>query len=67
MSNFPAYDANYQKRLAQHCAILVAYEDTALAHDEDRVMLAIVFLRNHCEMVLAELAPDITARAEEKK
>jgi len=61
------YDAKYVKRLAGHFAIMLAYEDTSLAHDDDRVMLAIVFMRNHCEMVLAELGPDIVARAEEKR
>jgi len=61
------YDATYAKRLAGHFAILLAYEDPALAHDEDRLMLALIFMRNHCEMVLGELSPDIVARAEEKK
>jgi len=61
------FDANYVKRLAAHFAILIAYEDTSLSHDDDRVMLAIVFVRNHCEMVLGEMAPDVVARAEENR
>jgi len=64
--NVPDFDANYVKRLAAHFAVLIAYEDTSLAHDDDRVMLAIVFVRNHCEMLLGELGPDIVARAEKK-
>lgn len=52
---FPTFDANYAKRLAQHCAVLIAYEDTSLAHDEDRVMLAACFLKGHCEMIAAEV------------
>lgn len=65
--NMVDFDANYAKRLAAHFAILMAYEDTSLAHDDDRVMLAIIFVRNHCEMLLGEMAPDIHARAEEKR
>jgi len=61
------FDANYAKRLAGHFAVLLAYEDTSLAHDDDRVMLALIFVRNHCEMVLGELGPDIVARAEEER
>jgi len=59
-------DTTYVDRLIRHTGILVAYEDSRLAHDVDRVMLAVVFMRNHCEMVLAEIAPDIHARAEEE-
>jgi len=57
-------DSNYVERLAHHMAILVAYEDTSLAHDLDRVMLAVVFMRNHCEMLLGELGPKGVAREE---
>jgi len=60
------YDANYVKRLTSHMSILIAYEDTSLAHDDDRLMLALCFVKAHCEMVLGELAPDVVARAEEK-
>lgn len=60
-------DTDYVHRLAHHFAILIAYEDSALAYDKDRVILAIVFIRNHCEMLLGEMAPDIVARAEEKR
>jgi len=48
-------DRDYIQRLFQHMAVLVAYEDSSLAHDVDRVMLAIVFLRNHCDMLAAEV------------
>jgi hypothetical protein len=47
-------DSSYMERLARHCAILIAYEDTSMVIDENRLMLALVFLRNHCDMVLAE-------------
>jgi len=57
-------DSNYVERLAHHMAILVAYEDSSLAHDLDRVMLAVVFMRNHCEMLLGELGPKVVAREE---
>lgn len=60
-------DGSYIERLCHHFAILVAYEDSSLAHDEDRVMLAIVFVRNHCEMLLGELGPEIIARADKKR
>lgn len=59
-------NSDYIQRLTHHFAVLVAYEDTALAYDKDRVMLAIVFVRNHCEMLLGEMAPDVIARAENK-
>lgn len=49
------YDATYMDRLARHCAILIAYEDSSLAYDTDRVMLALVFMKAHCEAVAAEL------------
>jgi len=50
-------DNDYAKRLVHHMAILIAYEDSSLAHDVDRLMLAVVFLRNHCDMVLNEQGP----------
>jgi len=48
-------DPSYIERLARHCAILIAWEDTALAVDEDRLMLAVVFMQAHCVMVTNEL------------
>jgi len=52
--NVPTFDADYLKRLVFHLATLVAYEDSSLAYDEDRLMLALVFVRNHVDMVSAE-------------
>jgi len=57
-------DTTYLKRLTAHFAVLAAYEDASLAHDQDRVILAVIFMRNHCEMVLGEMAPDVITRAE---
>lgn len=48
-------DSSYVERLASHLAILVAYEDTSLVIDTDRLMLALVFVRHHCDMIAAEL------------
>lgn len=47
-------DTSYVERLASHLAILVAYEDTSLVIDENRLMLALIFIKNHCDMILAE-------------
>jgi len=57
-------NTTYLKRLTSHFAVLAAYEDSSLAHDQDRVILAVIFMRNHCEMVLGEMAPDVITRAE---
>jgi len=57
------YEADYVKRLVAHIAEILAYEDSSLAHDKDRLILSCIFLRNHIECVLGEL--DYTAEKEE--
>jgi len=47
-------ERDYLLRLWAHLAVLMAYEDSSLAYDEDRLMLALVFVRNHVDMVSAE-------------
>ena len=46
---------SYVDRMCRHMGVLIAYEDSSLPHDEDRVMLALTFMMAHCEMVAGEL------------
>lgn len=48
-------DPDYRDRLIRHMFVLVAYEHSELAYDEDRLMLALVFVRHHVDMIAAEL------------
>jgi len=48
-------DPDYRDRLMRHFFTLLAYEHTELAYDENAVMLALVFVRNHVDMCAAEL------------
>lgn len=48
------FDADYAKRLAAHMAVLMAYEDSSMVVDEDRLMLSVAFIMGHCKMVAAE-------------
>lgn len=58
---------SYAHRLHQHFSVLMANEDSSLAVDQDRLMLACIFVQNHCHMVIEEVDPSIRARVEEGK